>query len=74
MADFVHRVDRTSALAALAEIRFGHLSDEDVADTLTAEVQNRDAPLQEVRIVPGPVADDVLAGLRRLVLAVMRRD
>jgi len=73
MSDFVHRVDRQAALLALAEIRFGHLADADLAADLTTEIRRRDAPLQEVRIEPDRATPDGDRELTRVVAAVMRR-
>jgi len=74
MADFIHRVDRRTGLAALAEIHFGHLSDDEIADLATIEIRRRDAPLQEVRIVRGPIDEATRTEIERVVLTVMRRN
>ncbi len=73
MSDFVHRVDRRTALLALAEIRFGHLDDRELAADLTIEIRRRDAPLQDVRIDPARATPDGERELTRVVATVMRR-
>ena len=73
MSDFVHRIDRRTALSALAEIHFGHLTDDDLAADLTTEIRQRDAPLQEVRIDPARATPTGDRELTRVVAVVMRR-